>query len=334
MHWETKTHTKTISQACAQPSGSAVSERYWPGWAGIERMFVFGDSYTTTGFNYTVSQPNATDPFGNPAYPGCTATNGPNWVDFLTTTYNQTLLETVNLAYGGATIDAALVKPYLPTVLSLKQQVQDEFLPIYVGHPAFFEWEAENTLFALFFGINDAGNAYSEANSSLVLTLDIQEYAALVDQLYQAGARNFLFLNAPPVDRSPLTQGQGSNESSAEAAANAAKERIYITAYNFNITVMAANLSNTYRDAFAYVFDTNAIFSQVLDDPASHPETAPYQNTTAYCPPYENGTPSWYTFYENCTYAVDEYFWLNSLHPTFRMMNVTAQEIASQLSRV
>jgi len=29
---------------------------------------------------------------------------------------------------------------------------------------------------------------------------------------------------------------------------------------------------------------------------------------------------------------VDEYFWLNSLHPTFRMMNVTAQEIAAELS--
>ena len=45
-----------------------------------------------------------------------------------------------------------------------------------------------------------------------------------------------------------------------------------------------------------------------------------------------NGTPTWYTFYENCTYPVDDYFWLNSLHPTFPMMNVTAQEIVRQLS--
>ena len=46
----------------------------------------------------------------------------------------------------------------------------------------------------------------------------------------------------------------------------------------------------------------------------------------------ENGTPSWYTFYQNCSIPVDEYFWLNSLHPTFRMMNVTAQQIAKELS--
>lgn len=44
-----------------------------------------------------------------------------------------------------------------------------------------------------------------------------------------------------------------------------------------------------------------------------------------------NGTPTWYTLYDNCSVAVDEYFWLNSLHPTFRMMNVTAQEIVRQL---
>ena len=46
----------------------------------------------------------------------------------------------------------------------------------------------------------------------------------------------------------------------------------------------------------------------------------------------ENGTPTWYTFYQNCSIPVDEYFWLNSLHPTFRMMNVTAQEIVKMLS--
>lgn len=44
-----------------------------------------------------------------------------------------------------------------------------------------------------------------------------------------------------------------------------------------------------------------------------------------------DGTPTWYTFYENCTYPVDDYFWLNTLHPTFPMMNVTAQAIAAEL---
>ena len=287
-------------------------------------MVVFGDSYTTTGFNISKAQPSRKNPLGNPDYPGYTATNGPNWVDFLTTTYNESFLKTVNLAYGGATVDSALVKPYLPTVLSLKDQIQNEYLPKYSSHPRFFNWKADNTLFASFFGINDIGNAYANSNASWVLADDIAEYASLMDQVYQSGARNFLFLNVPPVNRSPLTVAQGALSQALEAS--------YIHAYNKNITRMAANLSSTYTDATTFVFDTHKIFKQVLNNPCSHPETCPYQNTTDYCVSYEDGTPSSYTFYQNCSIPVDQYFWLNTLHPTFRMMNVTAQAIAEQLS--
>ena len=181
-------------------------------------MIVFGDSYTTTGFNDTGAQPSRANPLGNPAYPGYTATNGPNWVDFMTTTYNDTFLETINLAYGGATVDSALVKPYLPTVLSLKDQIYQEYLPKYSNHPSFFKWTKKNTLFASFLGINDIGNAYSSANGSSVLAEDIAEYASLMDVVYKSGARNFLFLNVPPVNRSPLTKSQGKAASKLEAS--------------------------------------------------------------------------------------------------------------------
>ena len=152
-------------------------------------------------------------------------------MDFLTTTYNKTFIETINLAYGGATVDSALVTPYLPTVLSLKQQVQTEYLPIYADHPSFFDWQANDTLFAIFIGINDIGNAYGEANSSLIFSDVFAEYASLVDQLYGSGARNFLFLNVPPVNRSPLTVAAG--------AAAQALEAIDITVYNGNLTQLA-----------------------------------------------------------------------------------------------
>lgn len=348
----TKTRSYAVSGTCAPsttgsgppvyPTKPSSPKSQWPGWAGISHMVVFGDSYTTTGFNDTLAQPNESNPLGNPVYPGYTATNGPNWVDFLTTTYNKTFLETINLAYGGATIDSALVAPYLPTVLSVKEQVNAEFLPVYGSSPSFFPWKSDDTLFATFIGINDVGNAYQEANKSAIYPKEFVEYAALQDQLYQAGARNFLFLNVPPVDRSPLTAGQG--------AAAQASEKADIAAWDANVTALAANLTETYSDATTFVFDTNALFTQVLDDPASHVETAPYRNTTDYCESCKscsvavrymgqaltsradmNGTPSWYTFYQNCSIPVDEYFWLNSLHPTFRMMNVTAQEIARQL---
>lgn len=94
----------------------------YPSYGGLPVLiFSTADSYTTTGFNATTGpQPSIGNPLGNPAYPGHTASNGPNWVDYLTTKYNHTLVLAYNLAYGGATVDSSLVTPYLPTVLSLK----------------------------------------------------------------------------------------------------------------------------------------------------------------------------------------------------------------------
>jgi hypothetical protein len=77
------------------------------------------------------------------------------------------------------------------------------------------------------------------------------------------------------VDRSPLTAAQGSAAQAAEKTA--------IAAWNANVTALAKNLTRTYEDATAFVFDTNSAFTQVLNDPASHAETAVYRNTTGYC---------------------------------------------------
>ncbi|KAF9218362.1 hypothetical protein BS17DRAFT_791616 [Gyrodon lividus] len=54
-------------------------------WNTTEYMFVFGDSYTTNGYNVSAVIDSSV--------PGYTSTNGPNWVEFLTSTYNQTALK-------------------------------------------------------------------------------------------------------------------------------------------------------------------------------------------------------------------------------------------------
>lgn len=242
---------------------------------------------------------------------------------FLTTTFNETLTETVNFAYSGATLDSTLVAQYLSTVPSVQQQIDIEYIPEYSTKPDFLPWESNDTLFGIFIGINDIINSYTAQNASLnALIFDV--YAGLVDQLYQTGARNFLFLNVPPINRAPQITVLGrSNETLV------AEE---IADWNDRVTALSANLTRTYRDTTSFLFDTNAIFNQVLDDPCSHPETCPYKNTTDYCPAYENGTPSWFSFNDTCQFPVDEYFWLNTLHPTFRMHYVTAQAVAGELS--
>ena len=284
-----------------------------------------GDSYTNIGFNMSSTQPNRDHPLGNPPYPGHTSSNGPNWVDFLTTTYNESFIEAVDLASGGATVDSSLVAPYISTVLSVKQQVEDEYLPTYSPKPSYLSWESNDTLFSIFIGINDIGNSYQTQDATLP-ALIFSALSNIVDQLYLSGARNFLFLNVPPVDLSPQTAAQGFSNQSLEAEA--------IVDWNNRIVGLSENLTSTYSDATAFVFDTNSVFKQVLDEPCTFEQTCPYTNTTTYCDVYTEGTPSWYTYDAACGVPVDQYFWLNGLHPTFRIHNATAYLISRQLSKV
>ncbi|KAI5241356.1 hypothetical protein E4T42_08016 [Aureobasidium subglaciale] len=306
-----------FSLANASPN-SHSNKGHYPGWAGIKHIFAFGDSYTTTGFDPSLTQPGPGNPLGNPIYPGYTSSNGPNYIDYLTTAYNKSFIETVNLAYGGATVDGTLVAPYKPSVLSVKQQVESQFLPIYASHFSPVPWSSFDTLFTIFIGINDVGNSYASQNATLLSTI-FTELSGLVDQLYTTGARSFLFMNVPPVDLSPLTQAAGPSSQAIEAAD--------IADWNHRITTLSKSLSQKYTDTTNFLFDTHKVFSRVIEHPCAYPQTCAYQNTTAYCQAYENGTPSPTSFDPGCGISVDKYLWLNSLHPTFRMHDAIASQI-------
>ncbi|KAF2733422.1 hypothetical protein EJ04DRAFT_495218 [Polyplosphaeria fusca] len=295
----------------------------WSGWKSTEYLFVFGDSYTQTGFNITGTQPSPSNPMGNPPYPGWTSSNGPNWVDFLTFTYNESLIQTYNLAYGGATVDSALVAPYKPTVLSMKNQIEDQFLPTYGAHSASTPWTSKNSLFAFWIGINDVGNSWWLKNSTLIDAI-FAEYSSLLDQLYLTGARNYLFLTVPPVNLAPLTLQNGNYSIENEGLA--------IEDWNGRVKKMSEEFGARHNESTTFVHDTWSVFSKALKDPKAFSQTSEIKNTTSWCKAYENGTPTWYTLDESCKYPVNEWFWLNNLHPTFPINNATAASIVEYLN--
>lgn len=105
-----------------------------------------GASYTATGFNWkTGVQPSPSNPLGNPSsYKGHTATNGPNFVMYLTTKYNKSPIQTYDFAWGGAAVPG------------MASQVENEFVPYYTGNGKLDPgWNPAKTLFAIFVGIND-----------------------------------------------------------------------------------------------------------------------------------------------------------------------------------
>lgn len=85
-------------------------------------------------------------------------------MDVATVEFNKSLTLTYNFAYGGATIDAKLVQPYEPTVLSMTDQV-NQFLGSVANKPASTPWTSDNSLFSFWIGINDLGNSYYQSGS-------------------------------------------------------------------------------------------------------------------------------------------------------------------------
>ena len=97
------------------------------------------------------------NPFGNPAYPGSTGV-GANWIDFDTMVYNRTLILTYDFARAGATINGTLVKPTLTTYDFITQV--DHFEGSAAQRPAAAPWTSWDSLFSVWFGINDINNSY------------------------------------------------------------------------------------------------------------------------------------------------------------------------------
>lgn len=184
------------------------------------------------------------------------------------------------------------MKPYKPEVLSVKQQVQDVFFPTYAAASApstsgsGLQWTGGDSLFAFWIGINDVGNSYWQDDTPSLNGQIFAVYADVVRRLYRdAGARHFLFLNVPPVDRSPLTAGQGATAIEREAAD--------IAAFNALTAALAADLAaegngeGEQKRANVWTYDVHTLFTEVLDRPAGYEATAGYANTTGFCAAYQ-----------------------------------------------
>ncbi|KAL8968015.1 MAG: hypothetical protein Q9183_002660, partial [Haloplaca sp. 2 TL-2023] len=281
-----------------------------------------GDSYTDTGFDPTGVQPNDTYPLGNPftnssTRPYHTFTNGPNWIEYLTFKYNDSQVDTYNLAIGGSTVDGEVFGIGGPG--NLISQINDRFVPNYVLKNT-VGWSASNSLFTLFFGINDVNQSWREkgqGNNDAIFS----SYLEQLEALYTYGARNFLFQNLPPFDRGP-------HRSTAEATLQAA----VINDFNYRMHLLFNEFSRRKHDVSMLLFDTNGLFSRAIDNPSVFPQTAIYKNTTGSCAAYESFELPSMDFYDpSCEHPVNEYLWMDALHPTYPLHEAMAAQVAIAL---
>lgn len=163
----------------------------------------------------------------------------------------------------------------MPTVLSLKDQVESLFLPILGKKPSFAPWKSSDSLFTFWIGVNDIGNSYWNQDFDNFHNKLMDEYFRIIEELYTSGARNFVLLNVPAINRSPLTAGQGQQSIDLETKA--------LASFNKKVEERVKTLKKDHKDVWAQVFDSKKVFDKLLDKPQ------PYglKNTTAYCNSYQ-----------------------------------------------
>lgn len=284
----------TSSSSSSQATGiTCAANADWPGFSSLQYIFSFGDSFTTTWFNWRDNPPSPSIPLGNPPYPGYTSASGANWIDYLTVKYNQTFLQTYNLAIGGAAVDQDIQLtppmfgrgPFEPDRRSLKDQVQRDFITgyAYKNAPEAPDWNGGNALFTIWIGINDVVGSYGRGPDGPEGTKALNDrifrtYMQLTEILYDHGARNFMFLNVPAVDRSPVIMERGPRDVAWLGAD--------LTDFNDRVAKMAGDLKSRHQDVNAWVYDTRTDFSKVLDDPTAFPQTSGLKNVTDTCDKY------------------------------------------------
>lgn len=242
----------------------------------------------------------------------------------MTTHYNQSQIQTLDLAQGGATVDLELVEQ-LPGVWSFKLQAE-HFLKLYKKDMTRLRWDPDTTLFALFFGINDVYNSYRKTEDiNVVYTNVMKVYADLVDQLHGAGARNFLIMNVPPMERAPLSS-LGENVHTKPVLRGAVQN------YNRRLERTITAAGNRLAGSTFFQFDTFSMWDKIFMDVSSNPLTAPYKELAHCCPDYFRTPGGMYAKVDTCKYPVDEFFWLDLLHPTFRIHNATAEAVVQRIT--
>ncbi|KAL2811378.1 hypothetical protein BJX63DRAFT_444088 [Aspergillus granulosus] len=255
----------------------------------------FGDSYTSTTFNITSTKPSASNPLGNPPWPGWTSAGGANWISNLVATYNNSLLLNYNLAYGGATVNASLVAPYSPEVYSFIDQVA-EFNEFLTPPPAYANWSANDTLFAVWMGVNDVGSSWWQTDPDTLQVEILDQLFEQIELVYAGGARNFALLTVPPTERTPLI-AQGENAEYTIEHLSAA-----IATWNSGLTERASVFTDTHPDAVVKITDTQPVFNDLLD---ADPEGAECWN--------EDGV--------TC-------LWFNDYHPGLVIQDAVARAVA------
>ncbi|OUM56653.1 carbohydrate esterase family 16 protein, partial [Piromyces sp. E2] len=150
----------------------------------VKNIITFGDSYTSSLVNYDTMEPVRDS----------TTSSGPNWIfylsDILNSTSSKNDIKIYNFASGGASVTKEISPVYSDEVNTFTKQVRELFKLKMVDVKDQFPWNSKNSLFGIWFGINDTGNRKKtdDLSNEDYEAMTFLMYFRLLDELYQSGA--------------------------------------------------------------------------------------------------------------------------------------------------
>ncbi|KAF3941040.1 hypothetical protein ABW19_dt0203020 [Dactylella cylindrospora] len=284
----------------------------------MKAIVAFGDSYSYVGGTYGRSEYSwlgdaykrtwtQNELLRNKILKNTTSAGGPNWLNYLTRCYSgypaNCNIQLWDFAFSGAAVTSEFIKPAYDFTLPLVDQT-DSFLKS--AHPV-LKLSRSTTLVTFFIGLNDINSSYKLSRDFNVFYGNIiNRLFRSVQKMYDAGYRNFLFMNAPL---------RYDAQSTHTAIWNTILER---ERWNFN---------NRRRDAVTFRFDTAYEFRKILRNPGSYG----IKNTSGYCKSYKQPDISWNYARYGCL-PMDQYFWNYNGHISYKTHKIISDDLRAAIA--
>lgn len=304
----------------------------WASWSSLDTIFVFGDSNSETYFDPLLTpQPDAALPFGNTLrLPNSTSPPPTKWIQHLALSHNASALSVFDLARNNASVERYAYTTHPPGRIRQAQDVTgsliedvtfneqvDQFQLWYTTDrwkTQLTNWTAPTSLFTLWFGMNDIDEAVMRGTPMATHPI-FASYMASLERLYTAGARNFLLLNTPPMERimpDPYLF-----------------VRQNVRDFNAQLRRLQRKLLARHRDATVFLFDAHTLLADALDEPSHYPETAGLVHLDQTCPSYWWGLGDRDEALQLCGQPRDKYFWHSHLNISAPVHELLGRQVAA-----
>ncbi|KAG4087757.1 hypothetical protein H8356DRAFT_1727902 [Neocallimastix lanati (nom. inval.)] len=249
----------------------------------IKDLIVFGDSLSSVNTN-----------FSDMTYNIKGISEGEKWPIHLAKANGMKLW---NYAVSGAVADFKIIpRKFFNTSYIDEYQM---FLDRMSKGKKFDSWDGQSSLFAIWLGCNEIRCIKHTQEVQKVYNTAINIIFDKIEGMYKVGARNFLILNIPPLDKAPLKEDQNYNY-----------YRYDIFYYNEKLSEYANNFFYRHPDTNIILYNANEQYNYVL---LNYQEFGLFTGNT----PWTVGR----------RYGLSRYFWFDNFHPTFRGHQIIADDI-------